>query len=436
MIVADTVAETLVRLGVTDVFGLVGSSNFLLTNALVGRGARFVSSRHEAGAVAMADGFVRATDRLPVVSLHHGNGLTNAVTGIVEAVKSRTPMLVLVPEARASGPDLSFYLDQTALVRALGAELHAVTSPRNAARETARAYRRAALDGATVVLNLPLEVLDATAEETAPRPLPAPTPAAPSADAVEQLAALLAAARRPVLLAGRGARAAGPALRELGAATGALLATSVAARGLFAGDAFDLDVSGGFSTPETARLLADADLIVAWGASLNVWTSRGGAVFGEDATLVQIDRDREALGRQARVDLGICADVAETVRAVAERIPRDGQTRYRTAEVAARIGAGAHWKDLPYEDEGGDGRIDPRTLSLRLGELLPASASSAPTSATTRPTRCCSSTCRTPPACAHRSASCRWGSDWGPRSAPRSAVPTGRWSRAWATAAS
>ena len=370
MIVADAVADTLVRLGVAEVFGLVGSSNFLLTNALVSRGARFVSSRHEGGAMAMADGFTRTAARLPVVSLHHGNGLTNAMTGLVEAVKSHTPMLVLVPEARASGRDSSFYIDQAALVHAAGAELHVITSPQNAVREAARAYRRAAFDGATVVLNLPLAVLDAPAVDEPIRALPAPTPAAPAPDAVQRLKDLLEASHRPVFIAGRGARSAGPSLRQLAADTGALLATSVAARGLFAGDAWELDVSGGFSTPETAQLLAEADLIVAFGASLNVWTSRDGAIFGEDATVVQVDRDPAALGRQPRVDLLVCADVGETARAVSAVLDGVGP-RYRTPDVGRRIVEGAHWRDVPYEDEGRDGRIDPRTLSLALDELLP-----------------------------------------------------------------
>lgn len=372
MIVSDAIAEALVRLGVDQVFGLVGSSNFLLTNALLERGARFVSSRHEAGAVSMADGFRRVSDRLPVVSLHHGNGLTNAITPLVEAVKSNTPMLVLVPEARRAGLDLSFWVDQEALVRATGSEFHELSSPANAVREATRAYRRAAVDGATVVLNLPLDVLDAAAVEGVVEPFRDIHPAAPAPESVERLVAALAASRRPVFIGGRGARACGPLLRELAAATGALLASTQGARGLFAGDAWDLDVAGGFSTPETVELIADADLVVAWGASLNVWTMRHGDLVSPDATLVQIDRDVDALGRRERVDLGVHADVAEAARAVLARGVTRDDAGYRRPEVAARIVAGAFWGDVPYDDEGGAGVIDPRTLTRRLDELLPA----------------------------------------------------------------
>ena len=76
-------------------------------------------------------------------------------------------------------------------------------------------------------------------------------PVAPSADAADALAGQLALAKRPVFVAGRGARVAraGPDLERLADACGALLATSAAARGLFRGSPWDLDVSGGFASP-------------------------------------------------------------------------------------------------------------------------------------------------------------------------------------------
>ena len=74
------------------------------------------------------------------------------------------------------------------------------------------------------------------------------------------LADLLAGARRPAIVAGRGAvlAGAGPALRALGELTGAVLATSAVANGLFAGDPYDLGISGGFASPLAAQLLGEA----------------------------------------------------------------------------------------------------------------------------------------------------------------------------------
>src|SRR5918999_5894079 len=101
MDVARAVGRLLREHGVEHVFGLVGSGNFHVTNAMVAAGARFVPAAHEGGAASMADAFARVADRPCVLSVHQGPGVTNALTGITEAAKSRTPLLVLAPEATA-----------------------------------------------------------------------------------------------------------------------------------------------------------------------------------------------------------------------------------------------------------------------------------------------------------------------------------------------
>src|SRR5216110_3345748 len=101
MLVAEFVGRTLAAHGVRHVFGLVGSGNFHVTNALVAAGARFVPAAHEAGAATMADAYARVSGGLGVVSVHQGPGVTNALTVITEAAKSRTPVVVLAPEATA-----------------------------------------------------------------------------------------------------------------------------------------------------------------------------------------------------------------------------------------------------------------------------------------------------------------------------------------------
>src|SRR6266571_702160 len=88
MLVSEAVGATLAGLGADTVFGVVGSGNFHVTNALVARGARFVAARHECGAACMADGWARMTGRPGIVSVHQGPGLTNAVTGITTSAAS------------------------------------------------------------------------------------------------------------------------------------------------------------------------------------------------------------------------------------------------------------------------------------------------------------------------------------------------------------
>jgi acetolactate synthase I/II/III large subunit len=200
-------------------------------------------------------------------------------------------------------------------------------------------------------------------------------PVAPAADAADALAGQLALAKRPVFVAGRGARVAGagPDLERLADACGALLATSAAARGLFRGSPWDLDVSGGFASPLAAELISAADLIVGWGCSLNMWTMRHGTLIGPEATVVQVDDDPAAIGAHRPVQLGVLGDVAETARAVLAALgDRFGSgLGYRTGAVRGRITREVRWRDVPYSDEGGDGLIDPRTLSIALDDMLP-----------------------------------------------------------------
>ena len=112
MLVAEAVGRTLAGLGVEHVFGVVGSGNFHVTNALVAGGARFVAARHEGGAATMADAYARVSGRVGVLSVHQGCGLTNAMTGITEAAKSRTPLVVLAAETAAGAVRSNFRIDQ------------------------------------------------------------------------------------------------------------------------------------------------------------------------------------------------------------------------------------------------------------------------------------------------------------------------------------
>ncbi|MFC7533822.1 thiamine pyrophosphate-binding protein [Actinoplanes sp. GCM10030250] len=371
MNVAEVVGATLAGLGADHVFGVVGSGNFHVTNALVAHGARFVATRHEGGAATAADAYARVSGKAGVVTVHQGCGLTNAMTGIAEAAKSRTPMIVLAAEPAATALRSNFRVDQDALARAVGAHSDRVHGPDTAVADTVRAWRLAVGERRTVVLNLPLDVQAAPASLTDPPAVPVVQPPRASDQAVADLAALLARAERPVFIAGRGATRARAELEALASACGALLATSAAAKGLFAGNDWNLDVSGGFATPLAAELITAADVVVAWGAALNMWTSRHGALIAVGATVAQIDLDPAAIGAHHRVDLGIVGDVAQSARAVAASLP-GATSGYRTDDVRLRVAAAGRWRDVGFADDGDATHIDPRTASIALDDLLPA----------------------------------------------------------------
>jgi len=372
--VAEAVGHTLADLGVDHVFGVVGSGNFHVTNALVAGGARFVAARHEGGAATMADAYARVSGKVSALTVHQGCGLTNAMTGLTEAAKSRTPLVALAAEA--TQPRSNFYVDQAGLATAIGMIPERVSSPESAVADTVRAFHRARDERRPVLLNLPLDVqgLDVPSAPVAAA-APLPHPIQPNSVEVQRLVDALATAHRPVFIAGRGSRSgtARDRLIALAEQTGALLATSAVARGLFHDQPWSLDVSGGFSSPLAAELITGADLIIGWGCSLNMWTMRHGRLIGDGAVLAQIDSDGDALGANRPVNIGVVGDVAEVARAVSAVLAEKGhQSRgYREPALVARIDEQLRWRDVPYEDEGKDGLIDPRTLSIGLDALLP-----------------------------------------------------------------
>ncbi|HEY2318622.1 MAG TPA: thiamine pyrophosphate-binding protein [Solirubrobacteraceae bacterium] len=375
--VADVVGQTLAATGVTDAFGVLGSGNLVVTNALCSRGARFHHARREDGAICMADGYARVTGRIGICSVHQGPGLTNTVTGLTEAVKSRTPLVVLAGESPAAALTSNFRIDQPGLVESVGAAADRVQSPATAADDAQRAYQRALIERRPVVLMLPIDIQPQPPEALEPRqpPLPAlPTPE-PPAQAIAAVADLLQGAQRPAIIAGRGAVLADARdeLERLGTLCGALLATSAPANGLFAALPYALGISGGFASPFAAGVLPQADVVVVAGASVNNWTTRHGQLIADTARVAQIDVEARAFGLNRPADLSVLGDAGAAARLLADELERRGHraTGWRTPQMAADIAANG-WSDDPYDDTSTDEWIDPRTLSLALEARLPA----------------------------------------------------------------
>ncbi|MGH2653125.1 MAG: thiamine pyrophosphate-binding protein [Actinomycetota bacterium] len=374
MNVAEAIGEALADLGARHAFGLIGSGNLAVTNAMVGRGVRFVAARHECAAVSMADAYARVSGRAGVATVHQGPGLTNATTALAEAAKARTPLVVLAADTSEGAVLSNFRIDQAGLAGAVGAVAERAHSPASALEDLAGAWRHAVVERRSVLFSLPLDVQAAEAPQVEVAPPAPPAPPDPAPQEVRRIAELLAAARAPVIVAGRGAvlAAAGPALEGLGERIGALVATSANAHGLFAGSPWSLGISGGFAPPTAARLLREADVVLAFGASLNMWTTRHGELIGEQAHTVQVDVDADAIGAHRRVDIGLVADARLAAEALAAELDGRGHAGpgLRREEVARAIAAG-RWRDVPHEDASDGDRIDPRTFSKALEKLLP-----------------------------------------------------------------
>lgn len=369
--VAAVVGTALAALHSGPVFGLAGSGNFELLASFRASGGTYIGTHHEAGAVMMADGWSQASRAVGVASVHQGPGLTNALTAIVDSAKGRTPLVVIAAAPRTTDRSSHQYVDQEAALLALDAGI-VVLAPR-AGHEVLPALRSAfdaaARDRRTVVLSLAIDLLNGPALEEEPRAgiaealAPLPLVAGDLAAAL----ALVASARRPVVLAGRGAviAGAGPALQRFADAAGAPLVTTAPARGLFAGHPWAAGFAGGFGSSLTTCILSGADLVIAVGTSLDAWTLTGGRVIDPATPIVHIDASPRATGG---VITGIRADARVAAEALADAITERVSTWPDAFQ--AELAGYDRSIEIPAHDEASG--LDPRRLMVELDRRLPA----------------------------------------------------------------
>jgi thiamine pyrophosphate-dependent acetolactate synthase large subunit-like protein len=375
--VADRLAADLAAYGARRCFGLLGTANFKISHALVAAGVELISARHEMNAASMADAYAKATGELTLVSVHCGPGLSNALTGIGEAAKSRTPLLVLAGDVPSGAVTSNFYIEQAEMVRSVGAAAERIHTPATARQDTLRAVVRALSERTTVVLSFADRcagrrlVRRSAAAIFAPRAGAGPSRSRDPAS----LGRCARAAQRPLLLAGRGAVIAGAeqALAALAAFSGALIATSVCGHGLLAEDAWCLGISGGFASPAADALIAKSDLIIGFGVSLTPWTTKRGKLIAAEAVVAQIDVDPGRFGRHTRLDHAVLGDARVTAEALLAELKRRraaARSGWRDAATRQRLEAGSNHTAC-YEDVSTADGIDPRTLSKAVDAILP-----------------------------------------------------------------
>ncbi|NUU19695.1 thiamine pyrophosphate-binding protein [Cellulomonas humilata] len=355
---------------VDHVFGVMGNGNAYFLDALTCQtDARFVPVRHEAGAVVAADAFHRASGRLAAATTTYGAGFTNTLTALAEAVQAHVPLVLVVGDEPTSGPR-PWDVDQIAMASAVGARTYTVGRT-DAAATTVIAVEHALTYRVPTVLAIPYDVatLDTGPVPETPTPRLPPPLAVRGAFAdgvVREIAASLAAARRPLLLAGRGAwvAGAGEALGAIADATGALTTTTALGRGVFPRDEFDLGVAGGFGAREAMELVREADVAVVVGASLNQFTMRFGDLFAPGCRVFQVDVAPAAthphVGGYVRGDAAV---VAEAILKELDGVMPSGWRESVDLSAARR--------QEPGDGTAPDGRLDPRSAASRLAELLP-----------------------------------------------------------------
>ena len=381
---AEAIAEALSRQGVREVFTYMSRDIVKLVAELSARDITVFQAHHEHGAIGMADGYARTTGRTGVALVGAGVGLTNGLNALITAAKAHSRIIVFVGEVPGGGLGTSTaqlatkYVDQRGLLDALAIRHVDLRSPESSPADVRACFELAARGGEAFVVSLPSEVLEAEAGD-ATSTLRLDTPAAAmglSAADRQMIVEILqesGVASRTVILAGRGAVSAGAGadLRRLGEATGALLATSVMARGLFADSPYSVGIAGTFASPVASELLSSASLVLAFGASLNYYTTYLGDIFGK-AHIVHIDNQPAALGKYQRLDVPVVADARLAAAELADELEQRQHhvTGYRSTETAKAI---AEFRvEEGFADRSSASGLDPRTLMTALDRVLPA----------------------------------------------------------------
>jgi acetolactate synthase I/II/III large subunit len=318
MFVHEAMASALATSGVDTMFGLIGDANLFFANAFVeAEGGRYVSAVHEASAVMMAQGYANRSGRVGVATVTQGPGLTNAATALIDTVRNNVPLVLITGDTAPSNTHNQQSLDQAAFVEATGAGYVHVGKPSDAAPAVRAAIAQATAQRRPVVVNCPTEFAwdmvdaDDSAAVDASEPVPAPPD-----ELLDRAVGMIAAARRPLVLAGHGATAPDQrdAVFDFAQRIGAPIATTFRARNLYTAAEGSVGICGTLTTDASAPAITDSDCVIVFGSSLNTWTTAHRTVFdGKAVIYVDADAVRVKLPN-ARVDVAIHADAAQTAR--------------------------------------------------------------------------------------------------------------------------
>ncbi len=386
--VYEVVADALVTAGVKCIFGLMGEDNAPLLVAAVARGIKYYAARHENQAVAMADGYFRSTGLVGVAVVTGGPGFTNALTAINTAHRAGSSVLVLSGAARQleDEHDPSNIRNTTAvswlkyfrtynLMMEAGINCVRPLKAADAVAETFRAFIEVQHRTTVLMLGRVILLEDMPGDWTPTEMPKGSLPRAPSAESIAELADLLQESwvvSRPMILAGRGALKsdAKAALIRLGELTGALLATTLPVKGLFHGEEFSIGVCGTYSTPPASELISQVDCVLAFGASLNKFTTYYGSFFRK-AHIVQVEAEESGLAKYLEPALSVHADARLTAEALVAELERRKHRApgFRTAENQKALDA--YSKSEGIVDKSTSTLIDPNRLSLELDRMLP-----------------------------------------------------------------
>ena len=347
MFVHEVIAAEVAATGTDTMFGLIGDANLFMVNSFVERQhGTYVSAVHEASAVMMAHGYACRAARLGVATVTQGPGLTNTATALTEAVRSSTPLLLITGDTAPNNRLNQQTLDQEPFVRATGAGYVFIEAPQDVRSAVRLAIRRAVAESRPFVLNCPTEyqwhVVDAVADDDGADPWPAGEErplVSEEEEVLEEAVGVIASARRPLVLAGRGAigKEQRQAVLAFAERIGAPIATTLRARNLYSAAEGCVGVCGTVSTEPGVLAIGESDCIIAFGASLNTWTTVRNSLI-EGKRVVHVDTNKARFRREVPVTVAVQGDAGLVAQQFVElldaaEVPPSGFRDRATASV-------------------------------------------------------------------------------------------------------
>jgi thiamine pyrophosphate-dependent acetolactate synthase large subunit-like protein len=378
MPIYQALAHAFAAEGVDTQYTLMGDGNMHWATAMKNiDGMTTVMARHEHCACAMAMGYYSATGKVGVASVTCGPGFTQTMTALAVASRCNVPLVVFAGEVPINARWYGQTIEQPPLAHATGAHYISAHSPQRMYQYVREAFYVARHERKPAVLGVPYDlqkqpIPDLGEYQPSSGVLPQVEPTPPSPHQIAELAEKLANARCPIIVAGRGVLAAGAAaeVEALAEEAGALLATTLPMRGLFDHNPFSIGISGGYARQIATEMGAEADLVVAIGASLTHYTVDGGQMYPK-AEVVQIDIEPLGLRhglKAADVYLRADAKLAAAAALAALRANPARKASIRTAALARRI------KEEPADSAVftiAPGVLDPRAVIDELDRVIP-----------------------------------------------------------------
>lgn len=323
--VSQALIELLEHYGVDTVFGIPGVHTLELYRALGASRIRHVTPRHEQGAAFMADGYARRSGKPGVCLLISGPGLTNAITGIAQAMQDSIPMLVISgvnPQDQRRQGVLHELPDQHGLMQVLTGNSQSITNPDDTPGVIEQAFRAFATQRpGPAHIEIPLDLMAAPIRDFELPPTDF-TPPSPGADHVSTAASLIDDAARPVILAGGGSNGAERAVVSLARRIGAPIISTINGRaGIGQGP---LHVAASPSLRPVREAIAQADLVMGIGTEFgqtdyDIYLDGG---FPMPQKLVRIDLDGRNLHHPYRADAALHGAAAQVVPALEQALTR------------------------------------------------------------------------------------------------------------------